>query len=164
MNVIAAVIPAPGDPTKMKHFTIDTENHITVHASRNAARHTGAGVFATEVQFADLIGPDNKRLVEIWNSLSGVKPVTKFANRKVATERIWKALQGLAARAAAAPAAEPRGGTIQADPTLAEVPAAEPGPELAAAADTARRSGRTLEHPRAFVLHPPCVNFKASVQ
>ena len=79
----------------MKHFTIDAENNITVHASRNAARYTGAGIFATEVQFADLIGPDNKRLVEIWNSLSGVKPVTKFANRKVATERIWKALQGL---------------------------------------------------------------------
>jgi hypothetical protein len=30
--------------------------------------------------------PDNKRLVEIWNRLSGVKPVTKFANRKAATD------------------------------------------------------------------------------
>ena len=33
--------------------------------------------------------------MEIWNSLPGVKPVTKFANRKVATERIWRALQDL---------------------------------------------------------------------
>ena len=73
----------------MKHFTIDAENIITVHASRKAARDTGAGVFATEEQFADLIGPDNKRLVAIFNSLPGVKPVTKFANRKAATERIW---------------------------------------------------------------------------
>jgi hypothetical protein len=135
MNVIAAVITAPGDHTRMKHFTIDTENNITIHASRNAARHTGAGIFATEVQFADLIGPDNKRLVEIWNSLSGVKPMTKFANRKVATERIWKALQGLGALAAATPASEPRVGPIQADTTLAEVPAAEPGPERAEAAE-----------------------------
>ena len=55
------------------------------------------------------------RMVEIWNSLAGVKPVTKFANRKVATERIWKALQGLGALAAAVPASEPRVGTIQAD-------------------------------------------------
>jgi hypothetical protein len=39
---------------------------------------------------ADLIGPDNKRLVEIFNSLPEVKPVTKFANRKIATEHIWK--------------------------------------------------------------------------
>ena len=79
----------------MKHFTIDAENNITVHASRKAARETDAGVFATEEQFADLIGPDNKRLLEIWNSLPGVKPVTKFTSRKTATERIWKALQSL---------------------------------------------------------------------
>src|ERR1035437_7146969 len=79
----------------MKTFTIDADNNITVHPSRKAARETGAGVFAAEEQFADLIGPDNKRLVEIWNSLLGVTPVTKFANRKVATERIWKAIQSL---------------------------------------------------------------------
>jgi hypothetical protein len=65
--------------------TIDTDNNITVHASRKAARETAAGVFASEEQFADLIGPDNKRLVEIWNSLAGVKPVTKFADRKAAS-------------------------------------------------------------------------------
>jgi len=53
----------------MKTFTIDTDNNITVHPSKKAARDTGAGVFASEEQFADLIGPDNKRLVEIWNSL-----------------------------------------------------------------------------------------------
>ena len=128
MNVIAAVITAPGDPTKMKHFTIDTENHITVHASRKAARHMGAGVFATEVQFADLIGPDNKRLVEIWNSMPGVKPVTRFTTRKAATERIWKALQGLGALAAAAPASEPRVGTIQADKRWLKV--RQPSPAL----------------------------------
>jgi hypothetical protein len=85
----------------MKTFTIDADNNITVHTSRKAARETGAGVFATEEQFADLIGPDNKRLVEIWNGIAGVKPVTKFANRKAATERIWKALQNLGEQAAA---------------------------------------------------------------
>src|SRR5258708_24174299 len=89
----------------MKTSTIDTDNNITVHASRKAARETGAGVFASEEQFADLIGPDNKRLVEIWNSLPGVKPVNKFANRKSAIERIWKALQSLG-EAAAAPVPE----------------------------------------------------------
>ncbi len=41
----------------MKTFTIDNENNITVHESRKAARETGAGVFATEVELADLIGP-----------------------------------------------------------------------------------------------------------
>jgi hypothetical protein len=115
----------------MKHFTIDAENHITVHASRNAARDTGAGVFSTEEQFADLIGPDSKRLLEIWNSLPGVKPVTKFTNRKVATERIWKAIQGLGERAAT-PAAKPRVIAINADTALGEAPAPEPATVAAA--------------------------------
>jgi hypothetical protein len=123
MNVIAAVITAPGGQTKMKHFTIDAENNITVHASRTAARDTATGVFANEVQFADLIGPNPKRLVEIWNSLPGVKPVTKFTNRKVATERIWKAIQGLGEVAPAVPASEPRVIAINAYTALVEVPA-----------------------------------------
>jgi hypothetical protein len=132
MNVIAAVLTAPGDHTKMKHFTIDAENNITVHASRNAARDTGAGIFANEVQFADLIGPNPKRLVEIWNGLPGVKPATKFTNRKIATERIWKAIQGLGELTAAAPASEPRVIAINAHAALVEIPA---GPATAAEAD-----------------------------
>src|ERR1035438_7019065 len=79
----------------MKHFTIDTDNNITVHASKKAARETGVAFFAAEEHFPYCSGPENKRLVEIFNSLTGVKPVTKFAHRKAATERIWKAIQGL---------------------------------------------------------------------
>jgi hypothetical protein len=114
----------------MKHFTIDGENNITVHASRKAARATGAGVFATEEQFADLIGPDSKRLLEIWNSLPGVKPATKFANRKIATERIWKTIQGLDGPVATEPAPEPTSDPLQADTARAEVLTAEPQGEL----------------------------------
>src|SRR5450432_3061530 len=77
----------------MKTFTIDAENNVIVHATRKAARESGAGVFTTEEQFADLIGPDAKRLVEIWNSIPGTTPVKKFKDRKTATERIWKAIQ-----------------------------------------------------------------------
>jgi hypothetical protein len=116
----------------MKHFTIDAENNITVHASRNAAGGTGAGVFANEVQFADLIGPNLKRLGEIWNSLPGVKPVRKFTNRKVATECIWNAIQGLGERAAAARTSKPRVVAINADTALVEVSAAEPATAQAA--------------------------------
>jgi hypothetical protein len=57
-------------------LTIDTENNITVQTSSNAARATEASVFASQVEFADLVGPDNRRLVEIWNSLPGVKHFT----------------------------------------------------------------------------------------
>jgi len=100
----------------MKHFTIDSDNNITVHASRKAAKETGSPVFSNEVQFADAIGPDNKRLLEIWNSLPGVKPVTKFANRKAATARIWEAIQQLGVPVSSEPAPEQATDTTDASP------------------------------------------------
>ena len=140
----------------MKHFTIDTENNIAVHASRKAARDTGAGVFATEVQLADLIGPDNKRLVAIWNSLPGMQPVTKFANRKVATERIWKALQGLGEAPATLvaqvkeSAAEPE--AVPAPEVIAEA-TSEPGTDQTAApAPTDNSTGRPVAGPLSVSL------------
>jgi hypothetical protein len=121
----------------MKHFTIDTDNHITVHASKKAARETGAGVFSTEEQLADLIGPDNKRLVEIWNSLDGAKPVAKFANRKVATERIWKAIQSLgetpAATSPVSAAEEPIAAAPEQAPEVAREAIIEPAADQTAA-------------------------------
>ena len=93
----------------MKHFTIDKENNITFHASRREAKGTDGVLFSTEKQFADAIGNDNKRLLEVWNSLPGVKPVTKFANRKAATERIWKAIQNLGGPVVTKPAPQPDG-------------------------------------------------------
>ena len=45
----------------MNVFTIDADNNITVHATKKAARATGAGVFDTAERLAELIGPDNKR-------------------------------------------------------------------------------------------------------
>jgi hypothetical protein len=87
-----------------RFYDIDSDNNITVHATRKAARETGAGVFDTAENLAALIGPDNKRLVEIWNSLTGVTPVSKFASRAIAARRIFAAVQQLAAPAGEAPA------------------------------------------------------------
>jgi hypothetical protein len=145
MNVIAADIPAQGDHN-MKTFTIDAENNITAYASKKAARESGAPVFASEVEFADLIGPDNKRLVEIYNSLPGVKPVTKFANRKVATERIWKAIQSLgeSARAPVAQAEEPATAP-EATPAIAASTEPEPSPAAEAAPDRYHSAGRSQQ-------------------
>jgi len=109
-------------------YTIDTENNITAHSSRKEAKETGLPMFGTEEQFADAIGNDNKRLLEIWNSLPGVTPVKKFANRKAATERIWRAIQGLAGPAAAEPTAEPAG-VPEVNP-VPETPFDEPAPNL----------------------------------
>src|SRR5580658_6362131 len=107
IRVIHVVCPAgPGRKraTTMNAFTIDADNNITVHASRKAARQTGAGVFDTATNFAELIGADNKRLVDIWNSLTGVTPVKKFTSRAVAARRMFAELQKLAAPAGEVPA------------------------------------------------------------
>ena len=80
----------------MNVFTIDADNNITVHATKKAARGTGSGVFDTAESLSELIGPDHKRLVEIWNSLTGVTPVKTFTSRAVATKRIFAEVQKLA--------------------------------------------------------------------
>ena len=153
MNVLTAIIIAQRKKP-MKHFTIDNENNITVHANRQAARDTGAGVFSTEVQFADLIGPDNKRLLEIWNSLPGVKPVTKFANRKAATERIWKAIQNLGGPVAPTP--EPEGPTeISVAEPVAQSPQPEPAPESVAPPAITQPSIPATEQPAASQAQEP---------
>ena len=171
MNVIGAVISRK-EITKMKHFTIDTENNITVHTSHNDARATEVSVFASDVEFADLIGADNKRLVEIWNSLPGVKPLTKFASREVATKRIWKAIQCLGAPGASAAASKAGVSAIEADPTLADAPASGPDPDLAETkrpleAATARHAApiATVSAQEPHVaprVGMPCKRFKSS--
>src|SRR5271170_1046992 len=94
------------ETTAMSAFTVDSDNNITVHATRKAARETGAGVFDTVENLAELIGPDNGRMVAIWNGLTGVTPVKKFASRAVAARRIFAEVQKLAVSAAEVPAAE----------------------------------------------------------
>jgi len=100
----------------MQYFTINAENNITFHASCREDKETIGDVFSTEEQFADTIGNDNKRLLEIWNSLPGVKPVSKFANRKAAIGRIWKAIQNLGGPATEA-VPHPAPGAIKSDTT-----------------------------------------------
>jgi hypothetical protein len=92
----------------MSVFTIDADNNITVHPNRKIARRTGAGVFDTAETFSKLIGADNKRLVEIWSSLTGVTPVKKFTSAAVAARRIFAEVQKLAVPAGTA-AAEAEG-------------------------------------------------------
>jgi Protein of unknown function (DUF3489) len=87
----------------MNAYTIDEDNNITVHSSRKAARDTGAGVFDTAESLAKLIGPDPRRLVEIWKGLTGVTPVRKFASRAIAVRRIFAEAQKLGAPAPEAP-------------------------------------------------------------
>src|SRR3989304_340676 len=97
----------------MKTFPNDSETNITVFASYKEAKPsdaTDAVIFTTEEELAKLATDwPIARLVEIWNSLTGVTPVKKFTDRKTAIARIWKAIQSLQpasaeAQEAAAPA------------------------------------------------------------
>ena len=51
------------------------------------------GAFATADEFAELVADwPLRRLVEVWNKLPGVHPLSRFENRRVAVQRIWRAL------------------------------------------------------------------------
>ena len=82
----------------MKTFVIDSANSMKAYASSETARKCRDGTrFATEKDFASVSRDWSMlRLVEIWNKLPGVKPVSKFTNRSTALRRIWAAIQALA--------------------------------------------------------------------
>jgi hypothetical protein len=80
----------------MTTFTIDREDNITAHATAVAGLPEGSEQFTTDAELGKLAaGWEGTRLIEIWNSLPGVKPVRKFTSRKTAVSRIWKAIQSL---------------------------------------------------------------------
>lgn len=81
----------------MSTFTIDNENNITAHASAAEASGTGLPTFDAQATLGQMSTEwPMSRLVEIWNSIPGNTEVTKFADRKKAVARIWRALQPLA--------------------------------------------------------------------
>jgi hypothetical protein len=94
---------------KMKIFTIDAENNITIHASvKEAEAVPGSERFSNEAALAKLAANwPATRLVEIWNSLPGATEVKKFKDRATAASRIWKAIQTLGETATAEAAPQP---------------------------------------------------------
>ena len=90
-------------------FTIDTDNNITAFPTPDhaeAAVGAGAQAFASQKELAELAAAwPTDRLVAIWNSLPGVKPVKGFKSSNLAVSRIWERIQGLGE--AAKPEAEP---------------------------------------------------------
>jgi Protein of unknown function (DUF3489) len=94
----------------MKTFTIDEQNNITAFGTQEEAAATTAtpfDSFASQKDLAELAaGWPAERLVAIWNSLPGVKPVKSFKSAKAGANRIWECIQGLgdAARPEAKPA------------------------------------------------------------
>jgi hypothetical protein len=80
---------------KMKTFTIDGNDQILVFASKKeAAAASATDAFNNLNELAELTSEwPMQRLVGIWNGLPGASPVSKFTSRKIAMERLWKAIQ-----------------------------------------------------------------------
>jgi hypothetical protein len=76
-------------------FHLTPEDHIrTSDEQRRIESDGGGSSFASEQELQELASQwPMKRLVEIWNRLPGVEPVTRFTDRKTAMARIWRALQ-----------------------------------------------------------------------
>jgi hypothetical protein len=91
----------------MKAFSIDPDNNISAFASAEETTEApGLERFDSIDHFLTLAQRwPTSRLVEIWNSLAGVKPVKRFTDRNTAVNRIWKAILQLGP---AGPPAEPK--------------------------------------------------------
>jgi len=76
-------------------FHLTAEDHIrTSDEQRRTETDGGGSSFASEQELQEVAGAwPMKRLVEIWNGLPGVEPVTRFTDRKTAIGRIWRQVQ-----------------------------------------------------------------------
>jgi hypothetical protein len=82
----------------MTTFTIDAENSISAFATTAEATTNNSEIerFTSAKQLNRLAAKwPASRLLEIWNSLPGQKPVKKFTSRDKAVARIWEAIQTL---------------------------------------------------------------------
>jgi hypothetical protein len=65
----------------------------------DAGSEPADGAFLSAHQLAQLVADwPLRELVEVWNKLPGVRCLSRFENRAVAVQRIWRALNPAAAR------------------------------------------------------------------
>jgi hypothetical protein len=67
----------------MTTYTIDTEDSITAHASKQEAGEGDS--FSSQQELADLVAEwPASRLIKAWKGIPGLTPVNKFSDRKSA--------------------------------------------------------------------------------
>lgn len=92
----------------MKTFVLDADHNITTYASQEAASNAvpPGDAFTTVAGLKTALKQlSAATVVGIWNSLTGVTPVKKFASLDVAAKRIFNELQKLGGPEAATEAA-----------------------------------------------------------
>ena len=83
----------------MTTFTINHQNEIVAFATAEEAAATTAtpfDSFTSQQEWGELAAAwPKERLVAIWNSLAGVRPVKRFPNHTIAAGQVWARIQGL---------------------------------------------------------------------
>ncbi len=129
----------------MTGFTIDADNNITGYASaEEATSNPETEQFNSAKQLGKLAEKwPAGRLVEIWNSLPGQKPVKKFTNRNTAVTRIWTAIQSLAPATTpeATPVAPKKGKASKRTSKVEKTGAAREGSKTAQILDLLKQPG-----------------------
>src|ERR1700731_1735747 len=135
----------------MATFTINEDNNITAFATAAEAAQAGDSTttsFDSQAALAKVSADwPLSRFVDIWNSIPGNAEVTKFADRKKAVTRIWKAIQPLAANGQASETADtpkPTKARKGAKPAK-KAKAAKKAKPTKKAADTTERSNKKAE-------------------
>jgi len=116
----------------MPTFTLESKtNNITAYATKQEAKAVpNAERFSSAEELAALAADwPTARLIEIWNGIPGLTSVKKFTDRKVATTRIWKAVQSL-------------GESISTEAAMEAEPLTDEAPELGAAVEPARETAQ----------------------
>jgi hypothetical protein len=150
IHVVTAPSVAPRRKI-MTTFTIDTDNRFTAFSSAEeaaAATTTPFDSFASQKELAELVaGWPAERLIAVWNSLPGVKPVKTFKTAKAAAGRIWEQIQSLgetpkpkAERKAKGGAQTAKGAPAKAKATKKTTPAKKP--------PKAKKAAKAEESPR----------------
>ena len=80
-------------PLRHSNFCIGATNDISLVASKLPSRTDGI-TFSSEQELSTRTARwPGSRLVQVWNRLPNVQPVKKFTDRRIATHRIWRAIQ-----------------------------------------------------------------------
>jgi hypothetical protein len=141
------------ETTAMKTFVLDADHNITAYASQEAASNAvpPGDTFATAAGLKTALKKLSVATVaEIWNSLTGVTQVKKFASLDVAANRIFKELQKLgapdAAEAAPVPKANAKSAKASKPPKAAkEAKATKPAAKKAKAGSGPRATSKTAQ-------------------
>jgi Protein of unknown function (DUF3489) len=137
----------------MKTFVLDADHNITAYPSQEAASSAvpPGDAFATAAGLKTALKPlSAATVVGIWNSLTGVTQVKKFASLDIAAKRIFKELQKLGGPDASEAAPAPKGKAKPAKATKTPKAAkkaepAKPAAKKAKAGSAPRETSKTAQ-------------------